>query len=61
VEALYRTAMHFGSGIGRYYDLSFPPKFDDYFTLFVESLSPLLNFGKMRYEEFKKSQAQKNT
>lgn len=54
VEALYNTAMHFGSGIGRYYDLCFPPKFDDYFTLFVESVSPLLNFGKMRYEEFKK-------
>ncbi|HUM75730.1 MAG TPA: primosomal protein N', partial [Fervidobacterium sp.] len=25
VEALYNTAMHFGSGIGRYYDLCFPP------------------------------------
>lgn len=54
VEALYDTAMYFGSGIGRYYDLSFPPRFDDYFTLFVESVSPLLNIGKMRYEEFKR-------
>ena len=45
--------VHFGSGIGRYYDLCFPPKFDDYFTLFVESLSPLLNFGKMNTKNSK--------
>ncbi|MGQ9856430.1 MAG: replication restart helicase PriA [Fervidobacterium sp.] len=40
--------------IGRLFDISFPPSFDKYFTLYVESASPLFKFEKMKFEEFKK-------
>ncbi|HOQ39577.1 MAG TPA: primosomal protein N' [Fervidobacterium sp.] len=54
VQTILKTAAHYGSGVGKYYDLCFPPKFDDYFILFVESTNPLLNIQNMKYEEFKK-------
>ncbi len=54
VNALLQLANIFGSGIGRYFDISFPPEFDKYFSLFVESVNPLVNIPKMPYEEFKK-------
>ncbi|MEN3042968.1 MAG: primosomal protein N' [Fervidobacterium sp.] len=54
VEALLKLSKRFGSGIGRYFDISFPPGFDNYFSLFVESVNPLVNIPKMPYEEFKK-------
>lgn len=53
-NALIKTAQFYGSGIGRYFDLSFPPDFDNYFSLFVEGTNQLINIDKMPYEEFKK-------
>ncbi|AMW33368.1 primosomal protein N' [Fervidobacterium islandicum] len=47
-------ALGLGYPIGRLFDLSFPPSFDKYFSLFVESNSPLINIPKMRYDDFKK-------
>ncbi|WP_448376366.1 replication restart helicase PriA [Fervidobacterium sp.] len=44
----------FGYPIGKLFDLSFPPKFDRYFTLFVESTNPLFELKRMKYEDFKK-------
>lgn len=40
--------------IGRLFDISFPQSFDKYFTLYVESTSPLFKFEKMKFEDFKK-------
>ncbi len=54
VKALYSLANFYFSGLGKYFDISFPSKFDDYFSLFVESVSPFVNIEKMPYEEFKK-------
>lgn len=54
IRALLYAAEKHGGGYGRYFDLCFPPKFDDYYVLFVESQSPLLNFERVTFEEFKK-------
>lgn len=54
VRALLRTAEKHGGGYGKYFDLCFPPRFDDYYVLYVESLSPLLNFERITFQEFKK-------
>ncbi|MGC8955801.1 MAG: replication restart helicase PriA [Fervidobacterium sp.] len=54
IIALRNLAEFYGSGVGKYFDISFPPDFDDYFSLFVESTSPFLNIERQPYEEFKK-------
>ncbi|WP_448378318.1 replication restart helicase PriA [Fervidobacterium sp.] len=54
LNAFIDCALSLGYPIGRLFDLSFPPSFDKYFTLFVESANPLFNLPKMKYEEFRK-------
>lgn len=54
IGALLKTALKFGGGFGRYFDLCFPPRLDDYFELIVESSSPLLNIERMPYGRFRR-------
>lgn len=54
VKALCSLANFYFSGLGKYFDISFPIRFDDYFSLFVESVSPFVDIRKIPYDEFKK-------
>ncbi len=53
VDALYRLSKKYGGAVGKYFSLSFPPDFDEYFQLYVESQNILMNIPKMKYEDFK--------
>ena len=54
IDGFLNASKTFGYPIGKLFDLSFPPKFDKYFTLFVESTNPLFGLKRMKYEDFKK-------
>jgi len=60
IEAFLKVSNEYGYTIGKLFDLSFPPRFDEYFTLFVESTNPLFELGKMKYEDFKKMSKSKD-